>query len=289
MISWALNVLQLNALRPKDIVNSSISICKSQQFFNILLFWRVISLLLTLATCITNVVHQISVNGQDWVFFLSFTNLCFILMAIYFLGTAIISFRDWRVKRYAYFVSVPGGNSTTESLLFGSTSLADLDDDILEDDDMEIQIPAPTSHKVFWILFEVGFSLALFIDIIFWATFIHYNYEPDSLVVVLHALNGILMMGELCLNSFKFIASHVVFVWLVLFVYAIEVVVWHSVDGRWAYLFLDPSNKIAFLYYPVLFIVATLTFFAGYLLTKVRDRKKTAKRFPLVDVDTLVF
>lgn len=34
----------------------------------------------------------------------------------------------------------------------------------IEDDDMQIETPAPTSHKVFWIMFEVGFSLALFIE-----------------------------------------------------------------------------------------------------------------------------
>lgn len=97
MISWTLTVLQLNNLRPKDIVTSSVSICKSQQFFNILLFWRVLSFALSLATCITNAVHQVRSHGQHWIFFLSLTNICFIFMAIYFLVCKIFK------KRYILF------------------------------------------------------------------------------------------------------------------------------------------------------------------------------------------
>lgn len=230
------------------------------------------SFILTLATCGTNAWHQLQNKNQGWEFFLSLTNLCFLFMAIYFLAAASLSFNDWRKKRYAYFVSVPGGNSITESLLFGSSN-------IMEDDDMQLELPAPLGHKVFWVMFEVGFSIAVFIDIIFWTT-IRLDSTPDLLVVILHALNGVLMIGELFFNSLVFVPSHVFFVWLALLAYGAEVFIWHKVGGEWAYPFLDPANKMAKAYYPVLVITVTVTFFIGFVLVKLRDRNKT-RRFQL--------
>jgi len=186
-------------------------------------------------------------------------------MSIYFLAAAILSFNDWRTKRHAYFVSVPGANSTTESLLFGSQM----------DDDEELQVAeqTPWSHKVFWVMFETAFSLAIFIDVIFWSVPL-YSGTIDVFVVILHALNGALMIGELFFNSLKFVGSHVVFVWFLLGCYTIEIFVWHAVDGLWAYPYLDTAKPIAYAYYPVLFVAATVTFLIGYLLVKLRDRKK---------------
>jgi len=187
-------------------------------------------------------------------FFLSFTNLCFIFMAFYFLVAIILSYRDWRKKRNAFFVSVPGANSTTESLLFGG-------DTLLDDDEAEQEEGASLGHKIFWVMFEVAFTVAVFVDFVFWTAL--YTGSLDLFVVALHALNGIFMIVELFLNSMVFIPGHVIFVWFLMLLYVIEVLVWRFVGNVWAYPFLDYGNKLAFVYYPTLFVTVTITFFFG--------------------------
>eukprot|EP00026_Physarum_polycephalum_P014055 Phypoly_transcript_14525.p1 GENE.Phypoly_transcript_14525~~Phypoly_transcript_14525.p1 ORF type:complete len:281 (+),score=29.16 Phypoly_transcript_14525:101-943(+) len=272
-MSWS-TIFHFDSLKPNSIVTASYNVCPSQQFFNILFFWRVLSLLLTLATCATNVIHQVHMHKQQWEFFLSFTNLCFIFMAVYFLAAALLSFDDWRKKRYAYFISVPGGNSTTESLLFGSQ---------MDDEELQVVTPAPRSHRVFWVMFEVSFSFAIFIEVMFFWSALH-SGSPDVFVFLLHAVNGVLMLGELLFNSLIFVASHIVFVWILLLLYTIEVFIWHAVDGRWPpYPYLESGDKMAFAFYPMLFVAASVTFMIGYFLVKLRDRRK-GKPFAKLDI-----
>jgi len=127
-------------------------------------------------------------------------------------------------------------------------------------------------------MFEVAFSMAIFVDIVFWSTLA--TGSIDAFVIILHALNGILMMVELFMNSMVFAPGHVIFVWITLLGYMVEVWVWHAVGKVWAYPFLDFSNKLAAAYYPALFVAATATFYIGLLLTKLRDCKKQAKVYP---------
>jgi len=116
--------------------------------------------------------------------------------------------------------------------------------------------------------------MAIFIDLVFWLTLTTAG-KLDLFVVILHGLNGVLMVGELFLNSLVFVAGHVFFVWIVLLSYMIEVWIWAAVDHVWAYSVLDFShNNLAYAYYPALFVTATVTFYIGYFLVKLRDRKK---------------
>lgn len=263
-------VFRCDLLKPRDVYHASFHVCKAQQFFNVLFFWRAVALILSLGTCISNATHQLGLIDKYEEFFLSFTNWCFIFLAVYFLIATCLSFADWRRKRYAYFVSVPTSNSTTESLLFGSNTIEEEDDP-----DPTTETKTPIIHRVFWVMFEVAFTVAVFVDLVFWTTL--YTGSLDAIVIVLHALNGMLMLGELCLNSLVFAPGHIIFVWIILLMYLIEVWVWHAVGNVWAYAFLDYSNNLAFVYYPALFVTATVTFFIGFLLVKLRDRNKRAK------------
>lgn len=89
-------LFKFDRLEPKDITTASIHICKAQQFFNILFFWRVVSFFSSLTTCVLNIVLEYGFgDGYDdndegdgkvkrYEFFKYINNLCFVFLAIYF-------------------------------------------------------------------------------------------------------------------------------------------------------------------------------------------------------------
>ncbi len=89
-------LFKFDRLEPKDITTASIHICKAQQFFNILFFWRVVSFFSSLTTCVLNIILEYGFgDGYDdndegngkvkrYEFFKYINNLCFVFLAIYF-------------------------------------------------------------------------------------------------------------------------------------------------------------------------------------------------------------
>ena len=39
----------------------------------------------------------------------------------------------------------------------------------MDDEELQVAAPAPLSHKVFWVMFEVAFSLAIFMEYLLFA------------------------------------------------------------------------------------------------------------------------
>lgn len=160
-----------------------------------------------------------------------------------------------------------------------------------EDDSDPVEVDTPVIYKIFWVMFEIAFTMSVYVDLIFWLTLTTTGHL-DTIVVILHGLNGLLMIGELVLNSMVFVPGHVIFIWLVLLSYLVEVWIWAAVDHVWAFSVLDfyHNGVLVFVYYPALFITATVTFFIGYFLVKIRDRKKHIQVYHNIQQDdTFVF
>jgi len=224
-------------------------------------------------------------------FFLPYTNINFILLTVYFVCAVIFSLREYKFqKQYDLGIGSRGNSSINiiESPLVNELG------DFLDDDEAENgggwarrkRFYLTWPMKMFWVLFELCFTNALFLDIVFWGLL--FPAKPDwsnPFSYFVHFTNLILVFVELLLNSLTFIPAHFLFELVFVLCYTVVVFSWYGVSHSWLYPFLDATKYTAIFVYPGLLIFSIICFSCGYGLVKLRDRRKGESQY--LHVETL--
>eukprot|EP01111_Echinosteliopsis_oligospora_P014211 TRINITY_DN5304_c0_g1_i1.p1 TRINITY_DN5304_c0_g1~~TRINITY_DN5304_c0_g1_i1.p1 ORF type:complete len:226 (+),score=8.58 TRINITY_DN5304_c0_g1_i1:51-728(+) len=190
-----MGLFKFQSLKKKDLTSPSLHLFKSHRLFSILFLWRFLSFILCIIAFVFSALHEWHTipHGE---FFIRLTNVCTMLLIIYFLMASLFSIKDYKRKRDSLFISIPASDTTTESLLYGM----DYDD---TEDSLNASSPrkdkAEIRHKITWVLFEFCFTACVFVDVLFWVLMytppFHWTY------VIMYGVNGFLITIELLLNS----------------------------------------------------------------------------------------
>jgi hypothetical protein len=131
--------------------------------------------------------------------------------------------------------------------------------------------------KVTYILFEVGFSFAIVVAILYWTVEYPGNFadanEAEKIVSAhVHGVTFVWMLLDLFLNRITFIYTHVVFVAIFAVLYFIINGTYTAVSGSPIYSVLTWSDGYTALTIFVIFIGLAVAFVFGWVLTRMRNR-----------------
>jgi len=213
---------------------------------------------------LTLLVYQLAIDGPKGTLtiqtcFFMYTNITFLLMLTYFVIGTTLSWKDWKHSRR--YSSLSAGESQSLSV-----------NGVLHEKESELRL----HHKAFWVLFQICFTSAVFLDIVFWSLIFHPPGRWNDFVF--HGANSIFIGVELAINSIIFVPSHVYFQFIYILIYAVLAFSYYGVTHVWLYGFLNWYDKLFPIYYVVALLLPTCIFFIGYLLTRLRDGKIACSR-----------
>ncbi|GMH40961.1 hypothetical protein BSKO_08865 [Bryopsis sp. KO-2023] len=141
--------------------------------------------------------------------------------------------------------------------------------------------------KAFVIVYVTAASNAIFLTAFYWVVI----YEPEGTLhldnVFRHGVNVVVMLGELIISRLPIVSYHLQIPIAFTSVYAVFFWVYRGASGVWVYEALNWSKTSSILYYTVLPILITLSFYLLYLVAHLRERfaRKPFKGFQEAKID----
>jgi len=252
---------------------------------NPLFIWRCIAAFICVFILFMNFLFVIPIVGGR--FFLPYTNINFILLTSYFVCAVIYSLREYSFQKKS---DLTIGNRSINTISVETPIETELGDFLVDETEVgwarRKRFYLSIWMKFFWVLFELCFTNALFLDVVFWGLLFPAQQNwSNPLTYFVHFVNLILIFVELLLNSITFIPAHYVFELTFVLCYTVVVFSWYGVSHSWLYPFLDVTKIFAIFAYPGLLIFSSLCFFSGYGLMKLRDRRRGESQY--LHVETL--
>jgi len=211
---------------------------------------------------------------------LFYTNLSFLVLTIYFCFSVFISLREYlrtRQTHHQKLFIVAGDDDDDDDEEGNDNDDDENDSDIITETPLEKAEAAVLSWwmKLFWLLFQLSFTNALFLDLVFWLLLFNGDWS-DPFNYLVHGFNFLFIVVELLLCSIPFTLSHVLFQILYQLAYGIIAFSWYGTSGQWVYPFLDVTSINALKFYPGMLVGSFSCFVAGLGLAKLRDKKGEA-------------
>eukprot|EP00698_Gefionella_okellyi_P004207 TRINITY_DN1391_c0_g1_i1.p2 TRINITY_DN1391_c0_g1~~TRINITY_DN1391_c0_g1_i1.p2 ORF type:complete len:259 (+),score=29.37 TRINITY_DN1391_c0_g1_i1:143-919(+) len=200
-----------------------------------LLFWRFCCFGYYFAVSIWFMVNFVPREHPPWFFFVFFTNTTFLVEAVYFTISFVVT-------------------------LIAVASKAD-----------EIDEPAGIGWRLFQILYELATPNAIVVTIVFWTVLAGPNSIVDINILV-HMVNSPPMLLETLFNRIRHVPSHVLFHAMFSVAYMCWAWIGHAGTGRWVYPFLDWNNRYAAAWYIGLGAGLAIMFLLICVVSYLRDR-----------------
>ncbi|KAJ3290516.1 hypothetical protein HDU79_003173 [Rhizoclosmatium sp. JEL0117] len=197
-------------------------------------------------------------------FWLVYTILCLILEIVYFGRTLWGFFTEWTWLGLIFYLSTAVYNS--HLYVTKSNALATME-------------ARPYWMKYSnWLLYALPATYVYIVSIVFWALLASVLSNADSvnswLTVSQHALNSVIMIGELVLGRIPLAYAFMIPFIVIALMYLGIALVFHAVYGSWSYGFLDTSKPMWYLWYIGVILFFVIEFVVVVYIHNSRDRRR---------------
>ena len=135
-----------------------------------------------------------------------------------------------------------------------------------------------TLHQI---LFTIVAPASLFLMLFYWLVLHSGDTSPIENSLFVHGFNNVFLLFEACFTNVAIVSSHFLFLMIYSTIYALFMVIYHSLGGNWPYPVLSdsPSSIPYYIALPVL-LAGAFFFYVG--LVYVRERLRGRSEYALL-------